>query len=103
SATSHWPAEARQVVPAETKVQVAEQHDPAAPFDPPRSHCSVPSATPSPQRMALYVPMPADQNLLFDTLAVALYVPVALTIRYSAQWEMPAPPVPVEKAVPIAL
>jgi hypothetical protein len=41
SATSHTPATAaRQVVPLATKRQVDEQHDPAAPFWAPRSHCS---------------------------------------------------------------
>src|SRR5207244_1027049 len=48
SATSHTPAEARQTVLADTNWQVAEQQKPGCPLFAPRSHCSLPPATPSP-------------------------------------------------------
>src|SRR5206468_4881579 len=52
-ARSHSPAAERQTVLDDANVQLAVQHDPAAPFDAPRSHCSLngaPDCTmPSPQ------------------------------------------------------
>src|SRR5213076_1711577 len=49
SATSHWPAEPRHVVPAVTNVHDDVQQEPAWPFWAPRSHCSPVSWTPLPQ------------------------------------------------------
>ena len=49
SATSHCPTDARHTVPAETKVQLAVQQEPATPFWVPKSQDSLPSTTPLPQ------------------------------------------------------
>src|SRR5205823_4125042 len=65
SAASHAPAAERQTVVA--KVQLAVQHEPAAPLDAPRSHCSlngVPDCTmPSPQYRSGLTDQPAFGRL----------------------------------------
>jgi hypothetical protein len=56
SAASHAPAAGRQITLEDANVQLAVQHDPAAPFAAPRSHCSSNGAadctSPSPQNPA---------------------------------------------------
>ena len=49
SATSQTPAGVRHVWPDARNWHVAVQHDVALPFEPPRSHCSLPSSWASPQ------------------------------------------------------
>src|SRR5206468_5669399 len=66
-ARSHSPAAERQTVLDDANVQLAVQHDPAAPFDAPRSHCSLngaPDCTmPSPQYGSGLTDQPASGRL----------------------------------------
>jgi hypothetical protein len=71
SAASHSPAALRHCVPAVTKPQAAVQHDPAAPFEAPRSQASPRSTVPSPQNGARNVAMAAAQDLEGASVPVA--------------------------------
>jgi hypothetical protein len=96
SATSHVPAAARHVVPAATKVQVAEQHEFAAPLAAPRSHCSPLPTIPSPQTADEHVP-PWQVPLLHDVPLgrehVVQLAPLNMVCWHSALVQAEIPPV----------